>query len=80
MASSKLDRFGPKVAGHPTIGDECPACGKPFKAGDYTTLIAQAYASPEDARKAAAGGAYTAVAIEVHYDCGDVVFKLVREQ
>ena len=80
MASSTLDRFAPKAADHPSVGEACPACGKPFKEGEYTTLIAVAPASKEDARKAAAGGAYTAEAVEIHYACGEVVFRMVRQQ
>ena len=36
----RLRRFGPKSAGHPSIGEPCPACKIIFKEGDYTTLIA----------------------------------------
>ena len=34
-----LQKFGPKYSDHPSIGEECPACGQPFVAGDLTTLI-----------------------------------------
>ena len=73
MASSEaLRRFGPKPADHFSVGEACPACGKPFKAGDYTTLIAQRPPRP--------GEGFTVPAIEIHHACGDVVFKMVREQ
>jgi hypothetical protein len=62
-------KFGPKSDGHPSIGEPCPVCGIAFKAGDYTTLEMTHAASPEDAQKAREGRAYTAAAVEVHWDC-----------
>lgn len=64
-------KFGPKKADHPSVGSICSLCGKPFKAGDYTTLIAveAGFASEEDAQKAMEGRAYTSEAEEVHWNC-----------
>lgn len=63
-------RFGPKSAGHPSVGEECPACRQPFEEGDYTTLIELGPGEDEEARKRAREGrAYIAVAIEVHWAC-----------
>jgi hypothetical protein len=64
-------KFGPKLATHPSVGHICSLCGKPFKAGDYTTLIAieAGFASAEDAQKAMDGRPYNVRAEEVHYDC-----------
>jgi hypothetical protein len=65
-------RFGPKPADHPSVGQDCPACHKPFVEGDYTTLVALGPGDdPEAQQRAAAGYAYTAVAVEIHYACGD---------
>lgn len=62
--------FGPKSADHPSVGDECPACHKPFEAGDYTTLIALGPGDDSEEREKARGGRYyNAVALEVHWAC-----------
>jgi hypothetical protein len=34
-----MDRFGPKSVNHPSLGEPCAACRRPFRVGDYTTLI-----------------------------------------
>lgn len=65
-------KFGPKQKDHPSIGEICEVCGKPFKQGDYTTLVMKRPASHEDAVKMRAGKPYTAEAIEVHYDCAPI--------
>jgi len=66
-----LRKFGPKGADHPTVGENCPACHKPFQAGDFTTLIALGPGDdPEAQEKARSGiGFYNAVAVEVHWAC-----------
>jgi hypothetical protein len=64
-----MRQYGPKSDDHPSIGQPCPVCDVPFKAGDYTTLEMGHAASLEDARKAQAGRAFTAAAVEVHWDC-----------
>ena len=64
-----IDRiFGPKSAGHPSIGEACPVCFEPFKEGDYTVLRAVEPADDEERAKMNAGRPYTAIAIEVHSD------------
>lgn len=63
-------KFGPKEAGHPSIGMKCEACGIEFKAGDYTTLIPLGPGDdPEQQERCREGLDYNAVAIEVHYAC-----------
>ncbi len=63
-------KMGPKKADHPSVGERCPACNVPFKAGDFTTLVTLGPgADPEVQEKAAAGRPYSAVAAEVHYSC-----------
>lgn len=65
-----LRKFGPKDAGHPSIGEQCPACHVPFEPGDYTTLIMLGPADNTEARQRARGGLpYNAVALEVHWAC-----------
>lgn len=65
-----LRKFGPKAADHPSVGETCPACHKPFKEGDYTTLIALGPGNDEGAReRCKEGRPYNAVAVEVHYAC-----------
>ena len=65
-----LRKFGPKAGDHPGVGRECPACHVPFAVGDYTTLVVLGPGGDPDAReRAAAGRAYTAVAVEVHWAC-----------
>lgn len=69
-------KFGPKQADHPSISEECPACKKPFKEGDYTTLLPIGPGDNEESRKrAAAGAAYNAVAIEVHWECSAFAYE-----
>ncbi len=63
-------KFGPKSEDHPSVGKECPACGKPFKAGDYTTLISLGPGDSSESRERRdTGRAYNAVAAEVHWEC-----------
>jgi len=63
-------KFGPKTADHPTVGRDCPACNKPFKEGDYTTLVALGPGDdPEEQERAREGRPYNAVAVEVHWEC-----------
>lgn len=65
-----MQRYGPKVADHPSIGRECPACGVPFRAGDYTTLVALGPGDDEEAQaRCREGRPYNAVAQEVHWQC-----------
>lgn len=62
--------YGPKEAGHPSVGKPCPACHEPFVEGDYTALIPLGPGSDSEARQARdRGAAYNAVAVEVHFDC-----------
>jgi hypothetical protein len=65
-----MKKFGPKQKDHPSIGELCPACQKPFVEGDYTTLIPYGPGeNPEAQRLAKEGRPYHAVAGEVHYEC-----------
>ena len=65
-----MRKLGPKLADHPTVGLECPACKKPFKVGDYTTLITLGPGDdPEQQQKCRDGFHYNAVAVEVHWEC-----------
>lgn len=50
-----MRKFGPKTEDHPSVGKPCQACGNPFKAGDYTTLVAVVVGP-------------NAHAVEVHWD------------
>jgi hypothetical protein len=62
--------FGPKSADHPSVGQECPACRKPFRAGDYTTLVSLGPGDSEDSqRECREGKPYCAAAVEVHWSC-----------
>ena len=53
-----LTKYGPKVELSPSIGDPCPFCGVPFKAGDFTTLI-----------RTTADSKFGNQRIEVHWEC-----------
>lgn len=64
------EAFGPKDENHPTVGTPCPACDEPFRAGDYTTLVALGPGKSAEAReRVREGRPYNAVAIEVHFAC-----------
>ena len=76
MEDKMIGRFGPKTKTHPSIGTKCPACQVPFKAGDYTTLVALGPGDNEESRKKAAEGrVYNAVAQEIHWDCSGTKYK-----
>jgi hypothetical protein len=63
-------KWGPKKPDHPSVGRMCPACHKPFAAGDFTTLIALGPGDSEhDRALARADLPYTAVGLEVHWAC-----------
>lgn len=63
-------KFGPKSADHPSVGELCAACKKPFQAGDFTTLVALGPADcPEEREKARGGRAYNALSVECHWAC-----------
>lgn len=62
---------GPKKPDHPSVGEPCPVCQTPFQAGDMTSLVPIRPADKEEARKARAGVAHTAEAVEVHVRCVD---------
>ena len=65
-----MRKFGPKTVDHPSIGDPCPACKRPFTAGDFTVLIPLGPGmNPEQRQRAREGRPYNAVAIEVHWAC-----------
>lgn len=65
-----MQKCGPKMPDHPSIGTPCPACQVPFKAGDFTTLIALGPGDdPEERKKAREGRVHNAVALEVHWAC-----------
>lgn len=65
-----MRKFIPLPAGHPAIGETCPACGRPIAVGDETTLVALGPGDDPEAQKAAREGrAYNAVAAIVHWAC-----------
>lgn len=65
-----MRKFGPKQKEHPTVGTPCPACGEPFKEGEYTCLTELGPGADKEAQaKARIGCAYNAVAVEVHWAC-----------
>jgi len=65
-----LRPIGPKKENDASIGVSCSACGKLFKEGDYTTLIALGPGDDkEEQEKCKLGESYNAVAVEVHWKC-----------
>lgn len=68
-----MRRFRPLPEDHPSVGEVCPVCEEPFKAGDETTLVATTPASMEDAEKARQGKAYNSQAAVVHWICRPVL-------
>jgi hypothetical protein len=64
----ELRAFGPRSEVYPHDG--CPACGRLFAVGDYTTLIPLGPGDSEEARqKARERRWFNSVAVEVHYVC-----------
>ena len=67
---SEQRKFGPKGKDHWNIGELCPACGVPFAAGDYTTLVPLGPGDdPEEQEKARDHHPYNAISVEVHWSC-----------
>ena len=65
-------RFGPMAADHPSVGVECQACHVPFAEGDCTTLVVLGPGGdPEAQQRRDQGRAYTAVALQIHWDCSE---------
>ena len=65
-----MRKFSPLSADHPLIGDICPACRKPFVAGDITTLIPLGPGDDEESQeRCRKGRVYNAVAAPVHWSC-----------
>ena len=63
-------KFGPKLADHPSIGELCLACRRPFAVGDYTTLVPIGPGDDTDGQdRRDEGRVYNAVAVEVHWEC-----------
>lgn len=60
-----------KDASHPTCGEKCPLCGKPFLAGQFTTLIDQFPANIEELSKMVKRQGYTSEAVEVCVSCAE---------
>lgn len=66
---SENRKFGPHDEDD-TSGRTCPACGKPFLKGQYTTLVAVGPGDDEEARQRRdEGRVYNTVAVEVHWEC-----------
>lgn len=67
-----MNKYGPKKADHPSIGEPCPACHRVFKEGDYTTLVPIGPGEdPENQERMRQNKPYNAVALEVHWSCAD---------
>jgi hypothetical protein len=64
-------KFGPKVEGHPSIGDLCPFCDVAFKAGDITTLVGLFPANTDEAESMFKGESFNMEGVEVHYGCAE---------
>lgn len=76
-----MRKFGPKKADHPSIGELCSACKKPFVTGDYTTLVVLGPGDdPEEQAKRDAGRVYNGIAAEIHWACSTQEGAVSREQ
>lgn len=70
-------KFGPKTETDPRLGKPCPACTVPFTLGDYTTLVPLGPGANIEARERARDGRpYNAVAIEVHWECSGIAYRV----
>lgn len=67
--ASPKGRFGPLAADDPNVGKPCALCMHPLQVGQVPSLVGDLPADAEEAAKAAAGLAYTAVADLVHETC-----------
>jgi len=72
-----MRKLGPKPKDHPSVGDKCPACQKPLRGGDFTTLV---NLGPGDNKEARAlrdqGRAYNSIACEIHWECSAKISPL----
>ena len=67
MQTQELRKMGPRHDDGPRL---CPACEKPIKCGEFTTLLSIGPADDPMARdRCRSGRPYNAVAIEVHWAC-----------
>lgn len=65
-----MRKFGPKTSDDPALGNPCPACGEPFKEGDYSALVGIGPGSDEEQRERRdSNRPYNSVALEVHWEC-----------
>lgn len=65
-----MRKFGPKPADHPSVGEPCAACKKPFQQGDYTTLVRLGPGDDDEARQLCKKGSfYNSVSVEIHWAC-----------
>jgi hypothetical protein len=63
-------KLGPKPEQHPSVGEICPGCRKPFIVGCYTTMVDIGPGGDvEQRRLKLRGWPYRAVVIEAHWGC-----------
>ena len=67
---SNIKAWGPMQPGSSDIGEVCCACKKPFKEGDWTTLVPVGPGDDmEEQDQFKEGRSYNAVCVLVHYTC-----------
>lgn len=65
----QITLYGPKTADHPSIGEHCPICEKPFEEGDYTTLMPITPSDKQEEKEMREGRSFIAVSKEIHSFC-----------
>lgn len=66
-----MGKIGPKTENHPSIGELCRVCNRPFKEGEFTTLVSLGPDSEEGRSRRDLGRPYNSVAIEIHWQCSE---------
>ena len=72
-----MRKFGPMRSENvPYYKKPCPVCNKPFKEGDYSTLVILGPDSEEEKQKAREGRPYNSVCSMVHWDCSTYAYQV----
>jgi len=69
QGTTETRKFEPLPSDHDLVGTSCFGCGKDFKPGDVTTMVAVGPGDDLEQRKKAQRGFYNSVALVIHWAC-----------